>query len=161
MERTKRYESAIFSAEVIKEAVKVFDSFDTEDTLQKILTIDTEKDTWRYDTENEFYAAYREGFNRASFSKNCMDYSFDITVYGVFSDYNKDTEVSIEAPDKLEILKVFEIFEANYADAKIPEETPVDAEPPSPTIFIGHGKNPAWRDLKDHLHEKHGYEVEA
>ena len=29
------------------------------------------------------------------------------------------------------------------------------------TIFIGHGRNLQWRDLKDHLHEKHGFDVEA
>jgi predicted nucleotide-binding protein len=29
------------------------------------------------------------------------------------------------------------------------------------TIFIGHGHDPQWRDLKDHIHEKHGYSIEA
>jgi len=28
-------------------------------------------------------------------------------------------------------------------------------------IFIGHGHNDQWRDLKDHLHEKHGFDVVA
>ena len=28
-------------------------------------------------------------------------------------------------------------------------------------IFIGHGRNQAWRDLKDHLTDKHDYRVEA
>lgn len=28
-------------------------------------------------------------------------------------------------------------------------------------IFIGHGRSSDWRDLKDHLHEKQGYEVIA
>lgn len=32
-------------------------------------------------------------------------------------------------------------------------------EPEDVTIFIGHGHNPQWRDLKDHLSEKHGYRV--
>jgi len=32
---------------------------------------------------------------------------------------------------------------------------------PKPRIFIGHGKSPLWRDVKDHLQDKHGLEVEA
>jgi predicted nucleotide-binding protein len=38
-------------------------------------------------------------------------------------------------------------------------------EPPSPEtrpkIFIGHGHGTQWRDLKDHLTDKHGYQVAA
>jgi len=30
-----------------------------------------------------------------------------------------------------------------------------------PRVFIGHGHNPAWRDLKDHLQDKHGIKVIA
>lgn len=30
-----------------------------------------------------------------------------------------------------------------------------------PRLFIGHGHSAQWKDLKDHLHEKHGYHVEA
>ena len=29
------------------------------------------------------------------------------------------------------------------------------------TIFIGHGHSKAWRELKDHLADMHGYKVEA
>jgi predicted nucleotide-binding protein len=32
---------------------------------------------------------------------------------------------------------------------------------PPPRVFIGHGRSQQWRDLKDHLHEQHGYSVEA
>jgi predicted nucleotide-binding protein len=28
-------------------------------------------------------------------------------------------------------------------------------------VFIGHGSNAAWRDLKDHLQDKHGFKIEA
>jgi predicted nucleotide-binding protein len=28
-------------------------------------------------------------------------------------------------------------------------------------LFVGHGRSPQWRDLKDHLHDKHGFAVEA
>ena len=28
-------------------------------------------------------------------------------------------------------------------------------------VFIGHGKSEQWRDLKDHLHDKHGYKDQS
>ena len=30
-----------------------------------------------------------------------------------------------------------------------------------PSIFVGHGRSSLWRDLKDHLQDKHGFEVIA
>jgi predicted nucleotide-binding protein len=39
----------------------------------------------------------------------------------------------------------------------VPKKEPPD----SPTIFIGHGGSQQWRDLKDHLHEKHAFRVTA
>jgi hypothetical protein len=31
----------------------------------------------------------------------------------------------------------------------------------SVVIFVGHGRSQLWRDLKDHLQDKHGYTIEA
>jgi hypothetical protein len=42
-----------------------------------------------------------------------------------------------------------------------PVEPEYRAEPTQIRIFIGHGRNSQWRDLKDHLQDKHGYDVEA
>lgn len=36
-----------------------------------------------------------------------------------------------------------------------------DPRPRAPTIFIGHGNSPLWRDLKDHLQDHHRYRVTA
>jgi len=56
---------------------------------------------------------------------------------------------------------VFSVFEANAEKYRQPE--PPKDEPPRPKVkvFIGHGRSPLWRDLKDHLHEQHGYDIEA
>jgi len=56
---------------------------------------------------------------------------------------------------------VFEVFERNV-DASLISEEPSPMPPPElPKIFIGHGNNTVWRDLKDHLHEQHNYDVIA
>ena len=50
-------------------------------------------------------------------------------------------------------------------DSATPTATGVTPEAPSPEIrpriFIGHGRSAQWRDLKDHLTDKHGYQVNA
>ncbi len=54
---------------------------------------------------------------------------------------------------------MFEVFEKNAGACRLPD--PPKVKPPEPRIFIGHGRNTLWRDLKDHLQDKHGYSVEA
>jgi len=41
---------------------------------------------------------------------------------------------------------VLSVFGERAMSARVPEPPP---EPP--TVFIGHGRSPLWRDLKDHL----------
>jgi predicted nucleotide-binding protein len=43
------------------------------------------------------------------------------------------------------------------------EDSPIseEVEVINLTVFVGHGGSRQWRDLKDHLHEQHGYEVIA
>lgn len=50
------------------------------------------------------------------------------------------------------------IFDRNAERCRLPEG---EVTARSPKVFVGHGGDPQWRDLKDHLHEKHGYAVEA
>jgi predicted nucleotide-binding protein len=56
----------------------------------------------------------------------------------------------------VQIEKVFDVFERNLIASKLPAPAL-----PSPQIFIGHGRSLPWRDLKDHLTDKHGYSVTA
>jgi hypothetical protein len=46
----------------------------------------------------------------------------------------------------LQIERVLSVFGERAMSARVPEPPP---EPP--TVFIGHGRSPLWRDLKDHL----------
>ena len=53
------------------------------------------------------------------------------------------------------IESVFQVFERNVDQSLLPV-----VEVPK-TVFIGHGGDSQWRDLKDHLQDKHGIEVVA
>ena len=52
---------------------------------------------------------------------------------------------------------MFEVFEEHHSNSIVPN----DKEIKSPVIFIGHGRSSLWRDLKDHLTDKHDYKIEA
>jgi predicted nucleotide-binding protein len=65
------------------------------------------------------------------------------------------TAVGVELPQRGQIEAVFEVLEAVREDCFIPSP-----QPPL-RIFIGHCRSPQWRDLKDHLHEKHRLSVDA
>ena len=56
---------------------------------------------------------------------------------------------------------VFEVFERHVGDATAPQEVFQDTSQSKPSVFIGHGRSPLWRDLKDHLQDQHGYDVQA
>lgn len=64
--------------------------------------------------------------------------------------------MDIALPGREQIEKVFGIFELAAETCSI-----LPRSQTQPHIFIGHGRHPAWRDLKDHLHEKHGFAVDA
>lgn len=46
----------------------------------------------------------------------------------------------------------------NYESAKVPITSNGSEKP---VVFIGHGGNMQWRDLKDHLTDKHDYKIES
>ena len=46
----------------------------------------------------------------------------------------------------LQIERVLSVFGERAMSARVPEPPPE-----LPTVFIGHGRSPLWRDLKDHL----------
>ena len=73
-----------------------------------------------------------------------------------------DTLVRVEASDRPKIESVFEVFEQHLEESRLPASPDPPPEPPQqPTIFIGHGRNPLWRELKDHLQDQHNHNVIA
>ena len=76
--------------------------------------------------------------------------------------YSPLSIISVEAPDRSPIEEIFDIFDRNVDNCALEEpEDNKSKDNESPTIFIGHGHSPAWKDLKDHLQDKHGFPVEA
>ena len=159
--KTKRYARVVFTPEVIEEAAAV-----TRDALPQgrrdvnecYLTIElADGETWDYDSEEEFYAAYRAGFQHASLMKH---FGFGAGVLS-FEVHGVETRVTVAMPSRVAVEKVFGVIELAVDKCTVPMPPGEKGRLHEARVFIGHGRDPQWRDLKDHLHEKHGFYVEA
>jgi predicted nucleotide-binding protein len=111
---------------------------------------------WTFDNFDEFLGEYRKdsaatarfliaaGFGRISASLEYLGAS---------------STVSITGRTRAEVERIFDIFEEDLPKARLTD--PESAIQRSVRIFIGHGRNPSWRDLKDHLQDQHGFAVTA
>lgn len=152
MEKTKYYYTCRFSLKTVKDAHAKFLSLldeTKEISTPSTLRITKGDETWDYDTFEEFIAAYNDA----------DDYWFDhieteqrkrLIIRG---DRNA-LHVLVESKERKEIENIFQIFESKL------DESVVKTEKEPIKIFIGHGRDDQWRELKDHLHEKQGFEVE-
>lgn len=160
MRKEKHYERAFFSADVVQEAFAVFERNIPQESKDQYdrssLVVETTDGTWSHDTEEEFFSDYRKGTRNARYVRNIgyspQEYIFYISVSRFGS------RVEITAPKRSHVESGFEVFEKYLEASLLPEQ---ELERPKPTVFIGHGRSPLWRDLKDHLHDQHGYEVVA
>ena len=159
-EKEKRYDSIVFTPEVIRETINTLVSTLKEDereqTGQQFLIKISDKEKWSYDNEGEFFAEYIKRFEYARFAKSFSrgGGSIEIWVHKV------DTTVNISMRIRSDVEKVFYILESNVDKCRIPEPPKPRKKRPRVKIFIGHGHDNQWKDLKDHLHEKQGFEVE-
>ena len=117
------------------------------------LTVGRPEETWTFDTLEEFYAAVHE--SRPAF----QIWSHDVKYLWTLSLTERgNTLVDVVAPTRDEIDLVFAVLENHKERCRTPDRNQPD-EPLK--IFIGHGHDEQWKRLKDHLHEKHGLQIEA
>lgn len=157
LRKKKRYVRTKFSPEVLREALRRTGS---ESKMRPVsLSVEGGKETgWEFDEIEEFFAAYRE--------QNTESAEFDFQELAGISNLSVSfflnaTMVRVRKNQRSEIEHVFEAFEASAETCRLPVDETEAAIKRSLSIFVGHGRNPAWRDLKDHLHEKHGFHVTA
>lgn len=152
MKKEKDYRDTRFSANVIEAAHNVFLSFLDEEQRKSVpITMSTKigEEQWSFDSREEFLTEY---------SKSDYALFHHIPTGGTsvfFSLYERSASIQVAFPSRQQIESVFAVFERNLDASKIL----APAEPLR--VFIGHGHDPQWRDLKDHLHDQHGIEVTA
>ncbi|HYB59889.1 MAG TPA: nucleotide-binding protein [Methylomirabilota bacterium] len=152
MQKTKVYRRTKFDSATYARAEKKLHSLASQKIGCSSLKVTIGGDEWTFDTLEEFLAAADQGpisFTAAEYDRKIGIHAFT-TGDGVV--------VEVWAPTREKIESIFAVFEAEADRCRLPEKEEKRADP---KIFIGHGNDPQWRDLKDHLHDKHGYAVEA
>ena len=155
MKKSKRYKLARFSADVIAEAggeLRSVAKLVKGQSESLLLSVEIAEGEWRHESEAEFFADYRQSVGDAWYALSIGSYGLKVHALDEY------TLVRVDAPARPAIETVFSIFEKHLENSLKPEPPPIVVRP---NIFIGHGKSPLWRDLKDHLHEKHGLEIQA
>jgi hypothetical protein len=152
MEKQKEYHDVRFAPEVIEEALSAYialleerDKPPNSKPSTARLTIDAE--TWVFDSVDEFIADYPKAHTF------WLDYINNGKRLLIHSQIHSWVTVMVSLPTRGDIEKVFRVFERRLLASSIV----VEAEPI--VVFIGHGRNPQWRDLKDHLQDHHGFKV--
>ena len=160
--KTKEYESICFSADVLREALQELrcqvDTQEEGSELSYALHVEVDDAEWQHDSLEEFLADYRRATGKVFFKADYRAGHFTSMLLSIYGrDNNRDTRVEVSASDRSRVEAVFEVFEKHVEHSKLPADSPRTR----PMVFIGHGHSPLWRDLKDHLQDQHGYDVEA
>lgn len=166
----RTYPRCVFASKDIRRAIEVFKELERpEDATWSVWSRELEVDNtrWKLDDDDEFFAAYDRGFNMAEFQATMYSSNGDglRDNIGVHA-YNRSptdlyTAVRVQAQSRGAIERVLIVFDDLVEKTRAPEPPP-PTPPPPPRVFIGHGgRSTAWSDLKNHLQDQHGYDVEA
>jgi len=159
MQKSKTYLDTRFTAEALKEAIvatRELAAREKVSLISPVFRVQHDDATWQYDTIEEFLADYRKYQGSAFVQIHGNE------VHLLFTFNRRDTNIQVAAPQRVGIETVFDVFEKNSETSKLPKLPTVPSPPPArPVVFIGHGRSLDWRDLKDHLQDKHGVKIEA
>ncbi|MYB19145.1 MAG: hypothetical protein F4Y16_09185 [Holophagales bacterium] len=171
--RKDTYVHSVFTAVVLEEAIetvrRLAPTLEEDDSHYITRTVTIDRSQWTYDSDAEFFAACRRSMHDVSYAEEFSLYrgrdedDLDFRFYSLVNNAGVHiATVEVKSLKRDVIAAVAGVFE-NHADAaRVPEPDPEDQEDGNePTVFVGHGHNPAWRDLKDHLTDKHGITIEA
>lgn len=159
MKYSKSFEGVKFTEDAIRKSIEKFDEvFKGNEPLEVYfshLVIETGNDEWSFDDESHFFVAY-EDCTSALYIRNLYKETHSIELASIKFSFHKEfrsTTVSIETKvqhGRALILKVMEVLSSKEQQCRLPEKSDSNLK-----IFIGHGHSKAWRELKDHLVDKH------
>ena len=163
------YARTRFSVVAIREAVATFDElFATQPNLKmRLQLLSTEQGNmkWELDSEDEFFAVYPRA-DKADYRRIIAEN--ELVTRAVFNlrHSGADTWVSVEiwqacqgAGQRASIQAVFQTLSRHEADCRLPSQAG-DLKS-VPVVSIGHGRSQSWRDLRDHLADRHDCLVDA
>ena len=166
IEKHKTFFHSDFPAEVLQRADEKLKGLAQGENLKFdyiTLSVEHDDETWKYDTLTEFLTDYRRFGNQATYTAKVGTYYLSVDVGDKYDKktvtYTKGARITVQGPNRAKIEEIFAVFEESAAAARLPEPPAPKVPKIVPTIFIGHGRSLQWRELKDHLQEKHEYRV--
>ncbi|MEG9328989.1 TIR domain-containing protein [Salinimicrobium catena] len=169
MELKKAYSQTKFSSQRLREIFEfwegAYNNLDKPGPIERNIEIETE--SWKYDSDTEFFSEYDKQHSYSSLYKSFYlkrekeDPYLSIALKVRY--YYNETTVTIKGIDRIKILEIKNFIEENIDSYFLSQEEPgkTPKQKVRPVVFIGHGGSPDWRDLKDHLADKHKIEVVA
>ncbi|MDF9749176.1 TIR domain-containing protein [Arthrobacter sp. ES3-54] len=166
MHRTEEFENVFFPEGVLREAVGIMEERTGQKAQWRDAGITDGLVEWGFDSETEFFAEYGQSLTSLRIHADVftdgpsdfVDVSGPLISIYIFHSYGR-WSIQVTAKNRRDLLAPFAAFRNNLEKYTLPAPPP----PPQPPlkIFIGHGRSQDWRNLKDALHEHHGYDVET
>jgi predicted nucleotide-binding protein len=158
--KSKSYSNTKFPIEIFKKGYEKFLLECGEKLGMKLpndISIKSNGEKWDLGSIDEFFIEYPTA------EKYRLDHIIGSNRIIISGD-EVETYIFVQSLERNLIIAVFEVFETNLDKGRIEVESPQieisDSKEPL-KIFIGHGRNSQWLDLKNHLHDSHGFEIEA
>jgi predicted nucleotide-binding protein len=173
--KTVTFNRVVFTREVFEDAIKMVESVGSAWVGAHPSDIDPEflpdeglsfggmrvergNTAWYFEDLQEFLAdiGTEHQYSNIRVTYSPSDVSFAMSRFTAHQ-----TSVSVDAYTRGDVERIMSVFEK--AAPKLQRPLPLEPEPvaPKPIVFIGHGGSRAWRDVKDHLADLHGYTIES
>ena len=163
MKKKKEYPLVKFTPKIIDQAVKEMSiAVQSEIVTPSYMRVKKEFESWNFDNLSEFYSDYQDNLIESgtiTFYFNNRDEELEMS-FSIYGTLGSQTSISVNASNREIIERVLLVFDNSEKECKIPE-------PPTPPwesqvkIFIGHGNDPIWNEIRHHLHDKHNFRVNA
>ncbi len=162
MQKTTNYRRVFFDVPLFESLFEEFQSIvqDPGKTRLSSLSVQREEEMWSYDSIAEFYSDLRKPCEYVTYSLANERNSIGVTLSDEPA-FLRNSRVEIKAESREIIMRLDHIFESASERCFLPISEKPPAPAKKPKIFIGHGQSNVWRDVKDHLHDLHGYDVIA
>ncbi len=165
MKKTRTYPRTFLDAQAYESIIRAYCDIirDESDISIGSLSVKNGNTEWNYDSYAEFLSELRSEYTSVYISLNNSKGLMLQIQSNMYSESDIKTSIVIGSHDRELIIRMGNEADRICESCVIPEPEPIAVKTPDikPTIFIGHGRSPYWRDLKDHLQDHHKYEVVA
>lgn len=157
MNRKVKYPNCQFSVEVLKKFYEEIQNIlQVEgESLKRSFTVKVGDSEWGYDDSREFFLEYnKEGVSGFELECGSADGGQRLLMLGDFGPSGFGTVVILELNSRSAINGLLLLLDTAKEDANL-----LKKKKSLGRVFIAHGGDNQWRELKDHLTERHGIDV--